>query len=381
MKKSSIYLDYAAATPIDSVVLEAMKPYFAEKFYNPSALYLGAKNVKKDIESARSDVASHFDARPAEIFFTAGGTEANNLAIQGVMNRFPGSNIVVSAIEHESVLEPARKFDYREAPVLTDGSVDLTALANLIDDKTVLVSVMYANNEIGTIQPIKQTADLIKDVRRRRNNRGIKRPIYLHSDACQAPLFLDLHVPRMGVDLMTINGGKIYGPKQSGALYIRSNVLLDPLILGGGQERTIRSGTENVAGVIGLSVALNLAQLGRKAEANRMKLLQDFFISKISLELPDITINGSLTRRLPNNVHITIPGTDNERMIMKLDEMGVQAASGSACSASKEVPSHVLKAIGLSESDAGSSLRFTMGKAITESDVITVVDKIARLAI
>jgi len=374
-------MDYAAATPIDPVVFEAMKPYFVDRFYNPSALYMSAKNVHKDIESARSDVAGHLGARPTEIFFTAGGTEANNLAIQGVMNKFPDDNLIVSAIEHDSVLESARKFDYREAQVHSDGRIDTAKLSDLIDDKTVLVSVMYANNEIGTIQPIKQTANLIKQVRRRRNNRGIKRPIYLHSDACQASQYLDLQVPRLGVDLMTINGGKIYGPKQSGALYIRSNVLLDPLILGGGQERAIRSGTENVAGIIGLSVALNLAQRGRKDEASRVKSLRDLFISEVSTVLPHAKINGSLSRRLPNNVHITIPGTDNERMIMALDEMGAQIASGSACSASKEEPSHVLKAIGLSESDVGSSLRITMGKATTESDVITVVDKIAELAV
>jgi cysteine desulfurase len=359
-----IYLDYAAGTPVDVAVLEAMRPYFTEQFYNPSALYLAAKDVAKDIAAARAAVASLLGARPAEIFFTAGGTEANNLAINGVMQLHrvgPCANIVVSAIEHESVLKPAHQYACKEAPVYADGQVDVDELRNLIDDQTVLVSVMYANNEIGTIQPIRQIAQLLEDIRAERQKAGNELPLYFHTDACQAAAYLDLHVSRLGVDIMTINGGKIYGPKQSGVLYIRAGVQLQPQVLGGGQELGIRSGTENVAGVMGMAKALELVQARRHEEGDRLQNLQRQFMKGLEQAIPGATINGSTKHRLPNNVHVTIPRQDNERLIMALDEAGIQAAAGSACSASSDEPSHVLRAIGLSDAEAQASLRFTMG--------------------
>ncbi len=377
--RQKIYLDHAAATPLDPVVLAAMQPYFVEKFYNPSALYLAAKEVAGDIASARAKVAEHLGARPAEVFFAAGGTEANNLAIHGVMQKYPGVNLVVSAIEHESVLKPASQYNHKIVPVLSDGRVDVDNLGKIIDDQTVLVSVMYANNEIGTIQPIGKIARLIAEIRQQRQKQGNALPLILHTDAAQATNYLDLHTSRLGADLMSINGGKIYGPKQSGALYVRKGVDLQPQILGGGQEGGLRSGTENVAGCIGLATALDLAQASRHQETERLKQLQQLFFDLLQERIPQVQINGTLKHRLPNNIHITIPGQDNERLIMALDEAGIQAAAGSACSASNEEPSHVLKAIGLSDDDAQASLRFAMGRDTDEDGVPRTVEALASL--
>jgi cysteine desulfurase len=365
--QSLIYLDYAAATPVDPEVMAAMQPYFSEVFYNPSANYLPAITARKALDVARGDVAHWLGARPSEIFFTAGGTEANNLAIQGVMQRFPKSNLVVSSIEHESVLAPAQIYDYREAAVLDDGRVDLDDLRAKIDNKTVLVSIMYANNEIGTVQLIREVAKLVAEIRKQRGSGGL--PLLLHTDACQAANYLDLHVARLGVDLMTINGGKIYGPKQSGALYVKAGVELHAQILGGGQERGLRSGTENVAGAIGLAKALELAQNQRQHESERLRGLQQQFLAGVEQVIPGVIINGSRRFRLPNNVHFTIPGSDNERVLLQLEQAGILAAAGSACSASSEEPSHVMRALGCSDADAQASLRFTLGRQTTAAMV------------
>lgn len=363
----SIYLDHAAATPVDPDVLVAMRPYWQDRFFNPSATYSAALTVNKALSEARGKVAHWLGARPAEIVFTAGGTEANNLAVHGVMRQFPEGNVVVSAVEHESVLMPARRYACHEAAVRPDGRLDLDDLRRKIDGKTVLVSVMYANNEIGTIQPVREAAKLIADLRRRRGAGGL--PLYLHTDACQAANYLDLHVARLGVDLMTINGGKIYGPKQSGALYVKAGVRLQPLIDGGGQERGLRSGTENVPAAIGLAAALDKTQSIRRRETERLAGLQKEFFKLLEQKISDAQINGSRKHRLPNNIHLTIPGRDNERLIIQLDEAGIMAAAGSACSASIEEASHVLKAIGLSDDEARASLRLTMGRDTTETAV------------
>ncbi|MDB5181753.1 MAG: cysteine desulfurase, partial [Candidatus Saccharibacteria bacterium] len=352
-----IYLDYAAATPVDPEVFEVMLPYFSEKFYNPSAVYLAAHDVSRDLSAARSAVAQCIGARPVEVTFTAGGTEANNLAIFGVLAAFPGSKIVTSSIEHDSVLEAARQHDCTEAPVNERGIVDVARLEQVIDDETVLISVMYANNEIGTIQPIRNITALVSRIRSERKARGIALPLYVHTDAAQAGNYLDIHVSRLGVDLMTLNGGKIYGPKASGVLYVRSGVVVRPLVYGGGQEHGLRSGTENVAGAIGFARALELAQEKRGDETRRLQDLQQYFISELKTKISEVVINGSLKKRLPNNVHVTIPGADNERLLFALDERGILAAAGSACSASSDEASHVLYALGLSDERARSSLR------------------------
>ncbi len=376
MTKKSIYLDYAAATPLDRDVLTCMEPYFTEKFHNPSATYLAAKIITKDIQSARERVAHWLGARSGEIIFTAGGTEANNLAIMGVMGTYPDANIVVSTIEHESVLKPSKRYDNRVAKVQPDGVIDLASLETAVNDKTVLVSIMYANNEIGTIEPLRRIAKALEEIKKDRQKRGIKLPLYFHTDAAQAGNYLDLHVSKLGVDMMTLNGGKIYGPKQSGALFVKSGISLTPLIVGGGQENDKRSGTENVANIIGLSAALDKAQSMRSDESRRVQELRDEFIALLSQEFPDSIINGSLKSRLPNNIHVTFAGQDNERLMMLLDEAGIQCAVGSACSASSDEPSYVLKAIGLNDNKAQASLRFTIGRSTTKPAIIKTIRSI-----
>ena len=373
------YFDYAAATPMDETVLHKMLPYYSELFYNPSATYLAAQSVRKDLEAARLMIGGIIGSRKTEIVFTAGGTEANNLAIQGVMRQFPEGNIVVSSIEHDSVLQTAALFRSRQAPVMPNGIIDVEALLAAIDDKTVLVSVMYANNEVGTIQPIRTIATRLEAVRRARRNSRNTMPLYLHTDAAQAAAYMDLHVARLGVDLMTVNGGKIYGPKQSGLLFVSSRLHLQPIIVGGGQERGLRSGTENVAAVVGLATALQLVQDRRHDESLRLRQLQGLFLELIAGRLPNAVVNGVRAPRLPNNVHITLPGQDNERILFQLEEQGILAAAGSACSASSEEPSHVLKAMGLSREDAQASLRFTMGLQTEEADIPIVVDILERI--
>jgi len=361
---------------VDPAVLKAMQTYFSRNFYNPSATYMAAIDARKALESARAGTAHWLGARPAEIVFTAGGTEANNLAVHGVMRQFPKGNIVVSGIEHESVLEPAREYECREVAVMPDGRLDLEDLRRKIDGRTALVSIMYANNEIGTVQPIREIAGIISE---KRAGRKPGKPLFFHTDACQAANYLDLHVARLGVDMMTLNGSKIYGPKQSGALHVKAGVELLPLISGGGQEHALRSGTENVAGAVGLSEALNRAQTMRRDEAARLQTLQKLFISWLQEAISAAVINGSLKYRLPNNVHVTFPGQDNERLIIQLDEAGILAAAGSACTADSGEPSHVLKALGVSDTDARASLRFTMGRGTTEAAVKRSVRTLAEL--
>jgi cysteine desulfurase len=368
------YFDYAASTPMDTDVLAAMQPYLTTQFYNPSAEYLAAKEVRQALEHARTTVSRVLGTRPSEVYFTAGGTEANNMALQGIMRQYPDANVVVSAIEHSSVLEPAKLFDAQIAPVSSKGIIDLAALEKRIDEKTVLVSIMYANNEIGTVQPIRKIANFLQFVREERRKKGNKLPLFLHTDACQAANYLDLHVSRLGVDLMTLNGSKIYGPKQSGALYVRAGIVLQPLVLGGGQEHGLRSGTENVAGAVGFAAALQKTEKVKRDESDRLKQLRDNLISQLWVLTPNIKINGHEKLRLPNNIHVLIPDCDNERLVMELDERGIICAAGSACSASSEEPSHVLKAIGLSDKDAQSSIRITMGRGTTLKDTKTLAE-------
>jgi cysteine desulfurase len=374
-----VYLDYAAATPLDPDVMEAMKPYFSEKFHNPSATYLAARGVRSELENARHRASAVIGAKPAEIIFTAGATEANNLAIQGVMRKHPGAEILVSSIEHESVLEPARLFSAKEIPVNPLGQIILNKLSNLISDETVLISVMLVNNELGSIQPLAEIAKLIGQIRKRRQNKGNQLPLYLHSDAAQAGNYLDMHFSRLGVDMMSLNGGKIYGPKQSGILYIKTGVELEPLIVGGGQEFGLRSGTENVASAIGFAAALEIAQARRQTESKRVMQLRRVFADQLAEKIPQVKINGPKKHIAPHLINVTIPDTDNERLMMELDEAGIICAVGSACSASRDEASHVLSAIGLSESEARSTLRFSMGRQTAQADIKAAVTQLALL--
>ncbi|HET6924529.1 MAG TPA: cysteine desulfurase family protein [Candidatus Saccharimonadales bacterium] len=389
MDSPLIYMDYAAATPVHERVLKAMQPFYTERFYNPSATYLPAREVSAELQAARATVARWLGAKPAEIIFTAGATESTNLAIHGVMQQFDGDedqrgNIVISAIEHPAVLEPALRYDCRTVPVDAQGLLDLKALEAAIDEHTVLVSVMYANNEVGTIQPIKDIAGIVAKKRRERQQAredelgtwnleagapGQPYPLYLHTDAAQAGNYLDLHVSRLGVDMLTLNGGKLYGPKQSGVLYLAGHVRLRPLIVGGGQESHVRSGTENVAQAIGFAAALDIAQSLRQEEVSRLQVLQQDFMAGLEAALPGVVVNGSRKKRLPNNVHVTFPGQDNERLLLELEQRGILAAAGSACAASDEEPSHVLRAMGVGDADARASLRFTLGRQTRAKEI------------
>lgn len=378
MKKTPIYLDYAAATPLDREVFRSMEPYFAEFFYNPSASYLGAKKVRQAVESARVQIAFWFGAKPAEIIFTAGATEANNLVLRGIMDRYEGANLIVSAIEHDAILAPARAYAHAIAPVDKTGRIDLQKLRSLIDERTILVSVDYANNEIGTIQPLRQIAALLAEVRKERQKSGNVLPIYLHSDASQVTPYLDLHVSRLGVDLMTINGSKVYGPKQVGVLFVNAHIELQPQILGGGQEHGLRSGTENVAGIIGMATALQRAQEARREASTTQALLRDMLQAQLAQHYPHLVINGDQKNRLPNNLNVSWPGLDGERLLMLCDELGLQVATGAACSANKGQGSHVLRAIGLDEATIDGSIRMTLGKHTTKDDIeetFTIIQK------
>lgn len=368
----TIYLDHAAATPLDPSVLKQMMPFLSDQFHNPSATYLAAKKIRNDVEEARARVAKVLAVRPREIIFTAGATEANNIAIHGVMARYPDAKVLVSAIEHDSVLEAAKQYDHAVIPVDQKGMLDLKELRAFLTDEVALVSVMYANNEIGTIQNLSAIAKIVAEVKAERQKNDIQMPLYLHSDGAQAPNVLPLLVKNMGVDMLSLNGGKIYGPKQSGALYIATGIEITPLLYGGGQEYGLRSGTENVAGIIGFSAALEKASKKRAGESKRLEKLQQYFVQQLTEHIPsaEITIRSN---NLHNLVHITIPGTDNERIMMELDEAGIQCAVGSACSASSDEPSHVLKAIGMSEQQAQTSLRFTMGRDTTEEMITQTV--------
>ena len=378
MKK--VYLDYSAATPMRSEVLEAMRPFFSDEFYNPSAVYLSAKNVKSRLDEFRRSVANLLGSRPAEITFTAGATEANNLAVQGIARQFPDGEILISAVEHESVTAPAGLFGAGRIPVDENGLIILNKLSNLINDKTVLVSVMLVNNELGTIQPLADIAKLIAEIRRRRQSEGNGLPIYLHTDAAQAGNYLDLHTGRIGVDMMSLNGGKLYGPKQSGALYVKAGVKLRPLILGGGQESGLRSGTENVAAIAGFAKALELAQAGRRQTADRLIVLRKDFEEQLSNNFRTATINGD-RHRAPHITSVTFPGQDNERLMMQLDELGIMCAVGSACSASSEEPSAVLRAIGLSEDLAQATLRFSLGTATDQAGIDAAISALRTILI
>ena len=375
MKK--IYLDYAAATPLDTTVLAAMEPYFSEYFYNPSATYLRGRDTKVALEEARTSVAVTLGTKKSEIIFTSGATEANNLAVQGIMRNFPGGEVLVSAIEHESVLEPAKLFRHREIPVSPQGIVDKHKLEKMISTKTALVSIMMVNNELGSVQPIHEISKIIGKLRKLRGPKEF--PLYLHTDAVQAGNFLDLHVARLGIDMMSLSGGKLYGPRQSGALFVKSNVKLLPLILGGGQEGGLRAGTENVAGAVGLAKALETAQASRTEEAARLTKLRKLFATLLQKNIKSSVINGSSKHCAPHLLSVTIPNFDNERLMMELDEGGVIAAVGSACSSSSEKPSQVLAAIGLSKAEAEATLRFSLGRGSSKNDILFTVNLLAGL--
>lgn len=372
-----LYLDHAAATPMDERVLRAMQPYFSELFFNPSSPYASALQVRRDYEAAKQVIASRIGAKGDELVMTAGATESINLAFNSV-----GGHVVTAAIEHHAVLAAAKRYDHSIVESDERGLVTAATIKDALRTDTRLVSIALANNELGTVQPLREIAAVIQVEREKRRADGNTTPLYLHTDASQGAGQLDVHVARLGVDLLTLNAGKVYGPKQVGLLWASSHVGLNPQIVGGGQERGLRSGTENVAGVIGFAKAMELADDHRKYESERLRKLRDDLQAKLTNAFDDAVVSGSQKRRLPSHLHISFPGLDAERLVFALEMRGVMVATGSACAANKGTRSHVLTAIQLPPEVADGSLRLTLGHLSTEESIAKagdiIVEEISR---
>lgn len=378
--KRIVYLDHAATTPLDPQVRAVMEPFLTTEFGNPSALYAAGRRAKEALDRARKQVAAVFSCSQEEITFTGSGTESDNLAVLGVARHYrqKGTHVIVSAIEHHAVLESANHlkkegFEVTVLPVDQYGFIDPEAVRAALRSETTLVSIMTANNEIGTIEPIKEIAKVIREWKRDQNRKQTEPP-FLHTDACQAAGALDFDVQKLGVDLMTVNGSKIYGPKGTGALYVRRGIRLEPLVYGGGQEQRLRSGTENVAGIIGFATALAIADTQREVESQRLAALRDRLIVGIMERVPKVVLNGHPTERLPNNVNVSILDIEGEAMLLYLDAKGISAATGSACDSQSLEPSHVILAIGRPYEYAHASIRFTLGRSTTDADIDYVLD-------
>lgn len=363
MKK--IYLDYAATTPTDSEVVKAMLPYFSEIFGNPSSMYSFGQEAKNAIEEVRENVASFLGAKTEEIIFTSGGTESNNSVLKGIAyaNKVKGDHIITSNIEHHSILEPCKfleKQGFKVTYVKVDefGLVDPEDVKKAITDKTILISIMHANNEIGTIQPIAEIGEIAKE-----------KGIYFHTDAVQTFGHLPINVDEVGVDLLSISAHKLYGPKGVGALYIRKGTKILSFMHGGDQERKRRASTHNVSGIVGLGKAVELAKEKMDEEANKLTILRDKLIEGILERVNHTRLNGHPVKRLPNNVNVSVEYIEGESMMLNLDMEGIACSTGSACTSSSLEPSHVLLAIGLSHELAHGSLRFTLGRYTEEEDI------------
>jgi cysteine desulfurase len=371
----SIYLDHAATTYVDPLVLEEMLPYFSEHFGNPSSEYSIGRKAKAAIDRARATVAGILHAQPEEIIFTGSGTESDNLAIFGIARAYKhkGNHIIISKIEHKAVLEAAQRlekegFEVTYLDVNNDGLVDPAELERSLRPDTILISIMYANNEIGTIQPVAEISSAIK--RFKKDNLF---PL-LHTDACQAAGALDLDVTALGVDLLTFNGSKTYGPKGVGCLYVASDIQLEPILVGGGQENSRRAGTENVAAIVGLAEALKISNQLKTSEGSRLSELKDYCIEHLLSKIEGSQINGDRKKRLPNNINISISGVEGESLLLMLDNEDIFVSTGSACTSTALDPSHVLLAIGRSPELAHGSLRITLGRKTTKDEIDRVLD-------
>ena len=360
------YLDYAAATPMAPEAVSAMLPYLSEQFANPSAPYAEARLARAALEDARARLARVIGARPDNVVLTAGATEANNLAFAAAEGA-----VVTIATEHESTLACARARDARVVGVAADGRVSAEAMADAIDGDVGLVSVSLANGEIGCVQPVREIARVVAAERARRLEAGERRPIYLHTDASQAAGHVSVNVSSLGCDLMTLSAAKVYGPKQVGLLWAADGVELRPLVVGGGQERGVRSGTENVAGAVAFALALELAEAARGSESRRLAALRDDLERRLLREFPWARVTGPRARklRLPGLLHVSFPGLEARRLVIGLERLGVSVGTGSACAASQMRVSHVLAALGVPEDVAQGSLRITLGRPTSEADV------------
>ena len=396
-----VYLDHAATTPVDPHVEEAMRPFWGEHFGNAGGLYEEGRRAKEALGQARIKIAKLIGARPDEIIFTSGGTESDNLAVFGVAGAaLPGKksdffgvlksdfedskaskpHIITAKFEHHAVLHPCQEleklgFSARGGPAFgwdvtylevgEDGIVSPENVKRFLRPETVLVSIMYANNEIGTIQPVAEIGKIIHNHKLETKNDKL----VFHTDACQSAGYLDLNVNYLGVDLMTVNGSKIYGPKGVGFLYVRRGVKISPQILGGVQEMGLRAGTEPVALNVGLASAFEIAQGEKEKESARLTVLRDYFIGGLEKKIPKAVLNGHPIKRLPNNINISIPGANGEEMVVRLDANGIACSTGSACTSESSESSHVILALGRSKKLADSSLRLTMGRSTTKGDL------------
>jgi cysteine desulfurase len=376
---SHIYLDTAASTPVADEVIAEMLPYLKERYGNPSSMHKFGRETTRAIHLARKRVAEMIAASsPGEIIFTSGGTEANNLALKGaaihVKSKMPKKNrIITSSIEHDAVLEPCKDLEDRgfvtmRLPVTGEGLIRPSELKNMISDNVALVSIMYANNEVGTIQPIKELIEITHQA-----------GAVFHTDAVQAAGKLPLNVKSLGVDMMSLSSHKINGPKGVGALYISSNLKILPIIHGGGQERDLRSGTENVSGIVGFGKACELANKRMMHYQEHVVGLRNYVVERILKEIPRSRLNGLRTERIANNAHFTFFGVNGEDLIIKLDENGIAASTGSACSVRKQKPSHVLRAMGFSYEEITGSLRLSFGMHNTKDEVDRAINVLSSI--
>ena len=366
-----IYLDNAASTQIHEDVLESMLPYLKEQYGNASSIHRYGRLAKKAIEKARKQIALLINADPSEILITSGGTESNNTVLMGLSRN--DSSIVTSSIEHDAILEPCKKltqngFHVDYLPVDKFGTVDPLELKNHLSDNTCLVSIMFGNNEVGTVQKISEIAKICNE-----------RKIPFHTDAVQAVGKIPINVKELGIDLLSISSHKLHGPKGIGALYIKNGIKIDPVILGGGQEHGLRSGTENVANIVGFGKACEIAKNNLNDNMGYVTTLRDMLIEKVLNEIPEVTLNGDPKSRLPNNAHFTFLGVNGEDLIIKLDEYGIAASTGSACSVNTQRASHVLQAMGFSHEQITGSLRLTMGVFNNEKDIEQTVTSLKKI--
>ena len=367
-----IYLDHAATTPVDPAVVEVMVSSLKDNFGNPSSVYAEGRAAKKSIDAARAQVAKAINADPREIFFTASGSEADNWAIKGIAmkNQAKGNHIITTKIEHHAILHTCQYlekhgFEVTYLPVDKDGLISLEDLRNAIRKETILVSIMFANNEIGTIEPIKEIGEIVKE-----------KGIVFHTDAVQALGNIEIDVKDLNVDLLSVSAHKIYGPKGIGALYIRKGLPIDNLIHGGGQERKKRAGTENTPEIIAFGKAAELASEQLETNINHMKTLRDQLIKGVTERIPKVRLNGHPQKRLPGNANFCFEYIEGESILLSLDIIGIAGSSGSACTSGSLDPSHVLLAIGLPAGIAHGSLRLTIGKSTTPEDIDYVVDNL-----
>lgn len=379
-KLREIYCDHAATTPVSAEVFKAMQPFFTQKFGNCSALHARGRNAKKALDDARNRVAKVLECDPSEVIFTSGGTESDNLALKGILEAYGLSHkksrrghLIVSQIEHHAVLDTAKYlekqgFKVTYLPVDRDGLVNLKKLAKKIRKNTLLVSIMYANNEVGTVQPIEQLAKICRE-----------KGVLFHTDAVQAPGALPLSVKKLGVDLLSLAGHKFYGPQGVGLLYVKNGIKIQTQNIGGGQENKHRASTENLAGIVGLSVALENAEKSRAKENKRLEKMRDKFVKEVLKKIPDTRFNGHKTKRLPGNAHLCFAGVEGESILLRLDEQGIRISSASACASSSLEPSHVLRAMSLPIVLAHGSARFTFGKLNSAKDIDYIIPRLAKI--